>query len=205
MTTSLRIVGDIHGKLHSFYDLLDHPNVVQIGDFGMGFGPILAEAVDQRFDRPFRFIRGNHDDPTECKKSVHWIPDGTVEDGVMYIGGALSIDRAYRTEGVSWWSDEELSVTELDNLIDEYEVIRPRIMITHDCPESIAIHVMIPSVNGFPSFPSRTRDAFEAMLSIHQPEMWIFGHWHHSLDWIDSGTGTRFICLNELEHIDVDT
>ena len=51
-------------------------------------------------------------------------------------------------------------------------------------------------------YPSRTRQAFDAMMSIHRPKLWIFGHWHRSRnEMID---GTRFICLAELEHKDID-
>ena len=56
-----------------------------------------------------KFIRGNHDDPQACREHPYWIKDGLIENDIMYIGGAWSIDREYRTEGVSWWRDEELS------------------------------------------------------------------------------------------------
>ena len=45
--------------------------------------------------------------------------------------------------------------------------------------------------------PSRTRQAFQAMFEAHQPDLWVFGHWHHSFDGVLDGT--RFVCLNELE------
>jgi len=208
---NIRFIGDIHGKLDQLDKIVDHPNVVQIGDFGMGFQPISALSVDTTITQQrnetnnrFRFIRGNHDDPAECAKSMYWIKDGTIEDNIMYIGGGLSIDKEFRTPGISWWDDEELSIDELYRMIELYELNSPEVMVTHECPESIANHVMIPAVSGHINIPSRTRDAFEVMLAIKPPKIWIFGHWHHSLDWVDSSTGTRFICLNELEYKDLE-
>jgi hypothetical protein len=57
----------------------------------------------------------------------------------MYIGGALSIDKAHRTEGLNWWVDEELSIQEMNSIFDKYIKEKPDIMVTHDCPEEIAV------------------------------------------------------------------
>ena len=146
-----------------------------------------------------RFIRGNHDNPAECQVSRKWIADGHVENDTMFIGGAVSIDRVWRQEGYNWWPDEELSITPLNILVDRYLDIRPRIMVTHDCPEEVAAELA--RLTGYakldPQFASRSRQAFQSMWSAHSPELWIFGHWHHSFHQILRGT--RFICLAELE------
>ena len=90
----VRYIGDIHGKLWEYQSLLtcEYPTV-QVGDFGAGF------RVIPEFDPKDRWIRGNHDDPTIARANPNWIPDGTVEGKIMYIGGAWSIDRAYRIPG----------------------------------------------------------------------------------------------------------
>jgi Icc-related predicted phosphoesterase len=132
---------------------------------------------------------------------------GTAEiDGrkIFYVSGAWSIDRAYRIEGVSWWPDEELSVVELNNAIDLYTQEKPEIMITHDGPSPATTWIlnrfMLTSENGYREqspAPTRTGHALSAMFEIHQPKIWIFGHWHYS--WIKKIKGTVFVCLNELE------
>ena len=124
---------------------------------------------------------------------------------MMFIGGADSIDKAYRIEGYSWWADEELSYVELDELVQKYQEVKPRIMVTHDCPQEIAMLLAIPmllpaSRNNFEH--TRTRQAFQRMLSCHSPELWIHGHWHVSRD--VTTQGTRFICLAELEYKDIE-
>lgn len=53
-----------------------------------------------------------------------------------------------------------------------------------------------------PRHASRTRVAFERMLFLHPPKLWVFGHWHVPFDY--ESNGTRFICLPELATLDVD-
>jgi hypothetical protein len=87
-------------------------------------------------------------------------------------------------------------------MIDGYAAIKPEIVITHDCPESIA-HEMLAALNRRKiEDGSRTRQALERMLHLHQPREWFFGHWHVSLQF-KSGR-TLFRCLNELEYADVE-
>jgi hypothetical protein len=157
-----------------------------------------------------RFIRGNHDNPDACRRHPRWIADGHVEDGMMFVGGTVSLDRAWRAEGFDWWPEEELDVAGLKRVIDLYAARKPRIMVTHDCPEEVASIVLtrIPRVRSDgPVIPSRTRLAMQEMWAMHQPELWIFAHYHISFDNVLNGgreAGTRFICLAELEHRDVD-
>ena len=147
-----------------------------------------------------RFIRGNHDNPRVCKRHTQYIPDGTIEGASMFIGGAFSTDRARRTEGYDWWSDEELSIVELNSILDNYVAAAPLVVVTHTCPEIVARRICGRSGRPYSSV-SRTDQAFQAMFELHQPEYWVFGHHHYSFrEVID---GTRFICLNELEYVDL--
>jgi hypothetical protein len=196
----IRLVGDIHGNFGSYKRIIgDAENVVQVGDYGMGFVP--NEVTDIRY----RFIRGNHDNPAVCREQPNYIEDGTVEyvgdETIMYIGGAASIDRAYRTEGVSWWPDEECSYSEFLHFFDEYMRVKPTIMITHECPEEVSN--VLCRVNNMTKLPDKslTRRAFQNMWENHKPKLWCFGHWHSSFDM--SLLDTRFICLNVNEFIDI--
>jgi Icc-related predicted phosphoesterase len=179
-----------------------------VGDFGIGFaGYYWHEMVNDWMNEypSHRFIRGNHDDPTKCKEMANYIPDGTVEGDVMYIGGAWSIDHALRTPGKDWWFDEELSISELDKLVNLYEKTKPRVMITHDCPTSVAWDMFIStglSLGGKNQIKTRTGEALQAMFDIHKPDYHFFGHWHVTKQ-MDI-QGTRFVCLGELDYVDVD-
>jgi hypothetical protein len=200
-----RIIGDIHGKYFDYRMALKGcERSVQVGDFGIGFFKdhwhnmvnenMLAEPTH-------RFIRGNHDDPAKCYEMRGFIDDGTFEDGVFYVGGAWSIDQAYRIEGVSWWPEEELSYEQLQDVIDTYRIIKPRVMITHDCPTSIAWEMFVSRWNS-KHIKTRTGEALQQMFEYHQPEEWYFGHWHETRDL--TLFGTKFQCIGELDYVDVE-
>src|SRR5262249_47941884 len=127
---------------------------------------------------------------------------GTVRNDMMFIGGAVSIDKHYRHEGYDWWADEEPSYADLCTMTDVYAVAKPRVMITHDCPEAIVSAVCTIMQKEKMHFPSRVRQALQVMWEMHKPELWLFGHYHTSMDMTRGGT--RFICLDELEYIDID-
>lgn len=207
-----RVIGDVHGHFDRYKKIItDIPRSIQVGDMGVGFRKTQGPREGEEYSNPphyamvradHRFIRGNHDNPGPCSRHSQWIPDGTIENDVMFIGGALSIDRAWRVEGYSWWPDEELSAQALRTMVDIYATTRPRVMITHECPESVADEIL--KAHNLTKFndPSRTRQAFQSMIEIHQPELWVHGHWHISSDRVLNGT--RFICLAELEYRDID-
>lgn len=220
----IRFIGDIHGKWLRYADLI-YPGTesVQVGDFGWGFTDhntyVIEDAEARRAMHPLdrrtppemavefamslgkhRYIRGNHDNPAACLRSKYWIPDGLVENNTMYVGGAYSIDRDWRIEGYDWWCDEELSMTQLEQIINLYEIAQPEIMVTHDCPDGVA-HALFDFYAKFEA-GSRTRQAFDTMFEIHQPKLWLFGHWHEPRDEVINGT--RFVCIPELCYIDID-
>lgn len=202
----MRFIGDVHGKYEQYKRIIKEvERSIQVGDMGVGFirfgganhGSFSPNPPFDAMNPGHEFIRGNHDNPHVCKQQKLWIPDGTVRGDMMLIGGAWSIDRVYRQSGYNWWPEEELTDKELMELVDKYEHFKPRIMVTHDCPVSIYSHIHSHHIQ-----TTRTNGALERMFELHQPEYWIFGHHHTSLR--QTVKGTKFICLNELEHIDLE-
>lgn len=202
-------IGDVHGKYGPYKTILkDHIRTIQVGDMGVGFiDPHTEKAMPNPPHHAMvkdnhRFIRGNHDNPAVCREHSQWIKDGTVEGEVMFIGGATSIDREWRIKDYTWWQDEELSVQDLHTMLNIYHTTRPRVMVTHECPEVVAERVL--AAYNMRKFEDRsaTRQAFQAMLETHQPDIWIFGHWHVSFD--STINGTRFVCLAELETKEIE-
>lgn len=190
-------ISDVHANWDTYTKLCEqHEHTVQVGDFGMGFERPPHRVVPY-LSKNHRFIRGNHDDPAKCKAHPNYIPDGTIEilgsTKVMFIGGAWSIDRALRTEGLNWWSDEQLSYMQFQDLIDIYKDEKPDMMVTHDCPTDFARKFILGAHK--PSYPSTTGSAFQVMRQIHQPKIWVFGHWHLDID--IEFEGTRFLCSKE--------
>lgn len=215
--TLTRLIGDIHGMFNDYqtYSIGDFAGpTIQVGDFGIGFGQsdYWHENVNAFHTAGgHRFIRGNHDNPTVCREEmVGCINDGNIENDVMFIGGAWSIDNPVappgwyrRTAGVDWWFDEECSDERFEQMFEVYDFYRPRIMITHDCPASISYDMFWRT--GFltgPTYPNRTSAWFDRFYEQHQPEFWFFGHWHKTMAYQKGAT--TFVCLGELDWIDVD-
>lgn len=210
-----RLIGDVHMKYGRYKKLIKGAErSFQVGDLGVGFryhGQAAARFGTAEQNPPYdtmvrnnaRFIRGNHDNPGVCKHHTQWIPDGKIEyigmSKTMFVGGATSVDVYRRLEGFSWWPEEELSINELYGIVDSYSEAKPDVMITHECPEQVAALLN----NSFKmDRPSATRQAFEVMFETHKPALWVFGHWHKSFRM--NIYGTEFVCLAELEHMDVD-
>ena len=205
----MRFIGDIHGDITGAYSAATHncDESVQVGDFGMGFiSPYIREVVDvfHTGNPTHRFIRGNHDDPAACKLSPGWIEDGTYEADreIMYIGGAWSIDYATRTTGRNWWPDEELSLTELERIRADFVYFKPKVVVTHDCPQSLAMRLFNrPPFDSNNGFRTRTSEALEVMFRDHEPDLWLFGHWHE--DHRVRYRGTEFICIGSNNYVDI--
>jgi hypothetical protein len=209
--TQVRLIGDVHGKFKRYREIIRGvPFSIQVGDMGVGFRKIKDGEVTWSNNPPYeamnegdhRYIRGNHDNPEVCLRQSHWIPDGSLVEGMFCVGGAVSVDKQWRTEGLDWWADEECSYEKLNEIIDDYAKIKPDVVISHDCPESIALQILAVFNRKKIEDGSRTRQALEQMLYIHQPREWYFGHWHIPLQF-KSGN-TLFRCLDELEYADIE-
>jgi hypothetical protein len=207
-TANMRFIGDVHGKFRRYRELIrDVEKSIQVGDMGVGF--IDPRTEEMQANPPFDamsqgshyFIRGNHDNPGVCRTQPYWIADGTMHEGVFCVGGGLSIDRDWRIAGYTYWPDEELSMAEFSKIIDVYEKIKPDIVVSHDCPESVSD--ILCSQHNLRKFndPSITRRGLQAMFEVHQPKYHFFGHWHVSTHAVIEGT--EFRCLAELEVFDL--
>lgn len=109
----------------------------------------------------------------------------------------------YRAEGISWWPEEELSIQELYQCIDTHVMMKPDIMVTHDCPSVASWNMFFLSgiLRGKHN-KTRTSEAFQAMFELHQPDFHFFGHWHHTM--VHTIGRTTFVCLGEMDYVDVD-
>lgn len=209
-----RFIGDVHGKYDRYKTIMKNcKDSIQIGDMGVGFrrsSSTKGEPSEFYPNPPYdvmkrgnhRFIRGNHDNPGVCKNHTQCIPDGTIEGNMMFIGGAWSIDRAYRTENYDWWADEECSAQQLSDLVDLAIDEKPEIMITHDCPEGIVRDMFLGYELHKEVYPTRTGQALESIRQLVRPKLHIFGHWH--IDRVMFIDGTQYVCLAELSCRDVN-
>ena len=173
---------------------------IQLGDFGVGFQQktwdkkrCRTKIVPTNFYASLNhvFCRGNHDNPLVCKNHPNCLSTYGIYKNIFYIAGAYSIDWGWRTNGIDWWSDEELSADQLYRCLDIFEKTKPNIVVSHECPQRVLslLHSNI--------IPTRTGQALDAMFEVHQPKYWFFGH--HHVSWKGKVGQTEFQCLNELE------
>lgn len=184
----MRFVGDIHGKLHLLPK--DGLPFTQIGDLGVGF--VRVPEI-----QGMRFCRGNHDDPALCQLHPNFIGDWKVEDRILYLSGAGSIDKAWRQEGIDWWRDEELSFTQQTAVLElECDI---EIVVAHDVPVSVYPKVGIEKDRARFNTPV----FLEEVLKKFRPRIWVAGH-HHVTAKFHNPFGTVFYILNEGEVREID-
>jgi hypothetical protein len=199
----MRLIGDVHGKYRQYARLIkDVSQSVQLGDMGVGFKNARGEfsanpPYSKMMKGDHRFIRGNHDNPFVCSRQKLWIKDGKIENDMMFVGGASSVDKEYRTKDYDWWEDEELSDKEFSEVLQIYLKCRPRVMLTHTAPAAATEGILSAKCERRIGDYTRSEKWFHHMWTEHKPELWVFGHWHHS--WDQEINGTRFVCLAELE------
>ena len=184
--------------------------IVQLGDFGywehMEGGAEFLDLVSGESAQcgiPFYWIDGNHENHDKLKAdypihehgfrpirdNLFHIPRGTVWewDGVTFMGfgGAYSIDKAYRKEGVSWWADEWASRHEVEDAVANAKKVD--VMFTHDCPDEVPIdHIFISHGHRFSkgipeAMESRWR--VSEVFNAARPSRLFHGHYHLRYDW----------------------
>jgi hypothetical protein len=149
-----------------------------------------------------KVVGGNHDNYDIIGEWPHYLGDfGAVSLGgvdFFFYRGAYSIDRQYRTVGRDWWEKEQVGIEGFMKARDLYRQLKPRLVLTHDCPETISPRLLPP---GATIYQNTTGWALQELFNIHKPEMWVFGHYHVSKRM--SVEGTEFVCLDELESLDL--
>lgn len=194
----MKIIGDVHGNHADYLDIIDNADYsVQVGDFGLNWD--CLSGVDHN---RHKIIGGNHDNYSSVQSFPHYMGDyGMVSHGgieFFFVRGEQSVDAHLRIEGKTWWRAEELEISEGYKAITAYEQSKPDIVISHGCPASVVPFFI---TNSMKVNPSRTAQLLDAMLEVHRPKLWIFGH-HHITETLKDGS-CLFRCLNELETMEI--
>lgn len=181
-------------------DWTEEDVLVVCGDFGFVFTGSKGEKanLDYLSEKPYTicFCDGNHENfpllftyPEEiwCGGRVHRVRRNVLHlmrgqifeiqgKTIFAMGGAYSLDRAYRNLGRSWWEEEIPSEAECEEALDNLAKYGNRVdlVISHTAPAA-ALHAM-------GKFPDAHEEAFQRFLRKLYLNLdfdrWYFGHWH---------------------------
>lgn len=102
---------------------------------------------------------------------------------VLSFGGAKSMDKHMRTEGISWWAQELPSQKDIDTSKWQLRLFQNEVdfIITHDAPASL-LYLMYG--NRAEILPYN--ELFEKWLSTIAFKNWFFGHHHIDCTYVNS-------------------
>ena len=104
-------------------------------------------------------------------------------DGLKFftMGGARSVDKEMRVEGISWWKREELNYEEQEEVFKNLEASNWHVdyILTHAAPKG----VLLPMFPGRPYAGDSTTEKFLDSISTDiKYRHWFFGHYHEDKD-----------------------
>lgn len=109
----------------------------------------------------------------------------------LCLGGATSIDQEYREKGISWWSEEHITKSDLHHALEtaKKEEAPFDYVLTHCAPTAIVRRMF-----GF--FGDQDSEALTELAKQVDFKHWYFGHYHKDKKW------GNFRCLyNEIIEI----
>jgi hypothetical protein len=186
------------------------PTIVHLGDFGVWAGQHGDRYLQdvslalRHANALLYFVDGNHEDFRRLQAALEhaertMLPGRSsipVENGIQWMrrgarwtwqgrrwlacGGAVSLDKAARTEGHDWWPEEEITAAE------EQEIIAAGpadVIVTHDCPAGVR-HSFPPPPYWWDVRDMARSDAHQERLQrivdAVQPRWILHGHLHRS-------------------------
>jgi len=159
---------------------------------------IELERAGEKHAKPpvvMRFIDGNHDHHPELRRealhadasgsvslahNVIYQPRGSVYEDVegtrfLFVGGAPSIDKAYRTKGISWWPEETITHEDMEKAFSHENI---HVLVTHDAHDYPPGY----SPKGDPEFRKQSNQSLGKVWRLrkhYNPVLHVHGHWHY--------------------------
>lgn len=212
----LAILGDIHGIYRVLMNAAEKAMargavaLIQVGDFGW-YRANINFFAKRTLPLPVYFIDGNHEDHTllqydevtEVFPNLFFVPRGRVLtlDGrrIAFMGGAASVDKAYRLRNGWHWSEgENITIAEAHRFDGVQGV---DVFITHCPPQSvIQAHFDPMDLRMFglhPSWRDPNADIIETLWQDWGYPLVISGHMHRSI----KGPNYRILNIDEVMDI----
>jgi hypothetical protein len=183
--------------------------VIVAGDFGLlwSIEPSEEEMYWRKWltGKPWTllFVCGNHENHPRLKalptarmydgnvgvvdRNIFYLRRGeiyTIQDRKIFtFGGADSIDKAHRTEGISWWPEEIPSYAEMDYGLNNLEQHQYAVdyIITHTGPQDIC-EGLLRKYGGIGYDTDPTRIYLQHVCSTTTFKGLYCGHWHEEYD-----------------------
>lgn len=176
--------------------------IIICGDFGywrkskfkMGLG-WFHDDIQNPNDTKVIWCDGNHEDHVELdylmrergfedlieiKKNIFYAPRGssyTTSEGkkVLFMGGAMSTDKAVRMAYFDWFPQEVISNADIRRIpVDaSYDIV-----VSHTCPSSCCPRMAFEIGDVYTDRPDGSCVALQYILERFKPKEWFFGHWH---------------------------
>lgn len=210
------VTGDLHGDqsrlVYSKWEkeLTKDDYLIVCGDFGFIFDNDYSENcfLDDLEKRPYKllFVDGNHENfdaifqyPVEIWNGgkVHRIRNNTfhlmrgqvfeIEGKTFFtMGGAYSIDKYMREQGVSWWNQELPTNEEYEEAITNLKRANMKVdyVITHTMPKEMVLRL-----GKYPDAHDMELTGFlEWVMYEVDFRHWYCGHWHEQKDLTENFT-----------------
>ncbi len=199
------IAGDWHGNTKYAIRAVEHAKknnaymIWHVGDFGFNFENSFMQPLNAALKANYMqliFAQGNHDNPyiltagsnnkiglVELKSNIFHAPRNwrykLNSTSFLFLGGAVSVDRTWRTPGVDWWHEEVINIAEAEQAMsDGYADI----MVCHDVPDGVDIRAIQNNPMGWPAHALREaqahREVLRAVVDEVKPKMLFAGHYH---------------------------
>ena len=203
-TKTVLITGDIHGDFGQLNRIINKKKpdiVICCGDFGYWPGHPGFKEIKPGLSKIY-WVPGNHErwdlleeeygrhglnpipmtvDNEFKNENIFYCPIGSTleinDKTYLFVGGADSIDKAWRTTYVNWFPQEILNERDLDFIVATVEG-KVDVVISHTCP--ISFNMKETRRDDKEVDPSRY--ILQEVLKEFEPEEWWFGHWHHYIE-----------------------
>jgi predicted phosphodiesterase len=203
------LLGDTHGHIDigKLYRLSEKTTkddyIIVLGDFGLFWSDCYIEIFHRisigNMDASVLFILGNHEnyDMINKCKTEHWnggmvkkmsknitcLMNGSIFNiegkSFFVFGGAESIDKEKRIEGISWWKDEVPSFTQMNIGIKNLDTVGGKVdyVLSHTCPYKVLKKQFENPNTSIHKTVERYLEHLDDKILVDY-KMWYFGHLH---------------------------
>ena len=202
------ITGDIHGDIQRLIyfiqrmELGENDGITVLGDAGLFWRKDKKDLEANIFNWEHTcngvhlfFLDGNHENFKLLNQisidennmgivsnHIHYLRRGYIYNfigkKILVCGGADSIDKMRRIEGLTWWKEEAITQEDIDRVpADHYDYV-----FTHCCPKTVFMDNIVYLVTLAGLDQSKVDHTSEEMLDKLKDKItfnkWYFGHYH---------------------------